>query len=147
MWTTAAGARSRAPIVKAHGFTIIELMVAVLVVAILAALAYPSYQDQIRKGRRGAAQALLVEIGSRQQQYLLDARRYAVGAGALATLNVTVPVDVAPFYTITVEPAAPTVPPSYQLIATPVAGSVQEPDGVLTLDHNGARTRKGNPGW
>ena len=122
-------------------------MVAVLVVAILAAVAYPSYQDHIRKGRRAAAQAFLVEVASRQQQYLLDARRYAVGAGALTTLNMTVPVEIAPFYTITIDPAAPTVPPTYRLIATPVAGSVQAPDGVLTLDQDGARTRGGNPGW
>lgn len=122
-------------------------MVVVLVVAILAAIAYPSYQEHVRKGRRAAAQAFLVETASRQQQYLLDARRYAVGADALASLNIAIPAEVSSMYTVTIEPAAPTVPPTYRLVATPIAGSVQEPDGGLVLDHDGFKTRNGQPGW
>ena len=129
------------------GFTLIEMMVVVAVLAIVAAIAYPSYQEHLRKGRRAAAQTFLVETASRQQQYLLDARSYAVGTGALAALNLTVPAEVSPYYTVSVEPAAPTVPPTYRLIATPVAGSVQAADGALVLDHDGARSRDGKPGW
>jgi type IV pilus assembly protein PilE len=129
------------------GFTLVELMVVITILAIVAAIAYPSYQDHIRKGRRAAAQAFLVEAASRQQQYLLDARSYAVGAGALAALNLTLPADVSPFYTVTVEPAAPTVPPTYQLTATPIAGSVQAPDGALVFAHDGTRSHNGKPGW
>jgi type IV pilus assembly protein PilE len=132
---------------QGRGFTLIELMVAVMIVGILAALAYPSYQEHLRKGRRAAAQALLVETASRQQQYLLDARRYAVGGGALTTLNVSVPNNVSAFYAVSVEPAVATVPPTYRIVATPIAGSVQAADGVLTLDQDGTRTRGGNPGW
>ena len=132
---------------SAAGFTLVELMVTIAVVAVIAAVAYPSYQDQLRKGRRAAAQAFLVEAASRQQQYLLDARTYAVGADAMGTLSLTVPPEVAPFYAVTVEPAAPTSPPSYRLLATPVAGSAQAPDGELTLDHEGARSRAGQGGW
>jgi type IV pilus assembly protein PilE len=129
------------------GFTLVELMVVVAVVAIVAALAYPSYQAHVRKGHRAAAEAFLIDIANRQQQYLLDARRYAVGADALTTLSLTVPPDVVPFYAITVEPTAPTVPPTYRLVATPVAGSMQVPDGALALDHVGLKTRDGQPGW
>jgi type IV pilus assembly protein PilE len=130
---------------RAAGFTLTELLVAVAVVAIIGAIAFPSYQDQMRKGRRAAAQAFLVEVASRQQQYLLDARSYAVGATAISTLNLTVPADVAPFYTVTVEPAAATNPPTYRLVATPA--STQAADGALTLDQEGAKTRGGQPGW
>ena len=129
------------------GFTLIEMMVVVTVLAIVAAIAYPSYTAHIRKGHRAAAQAFLVEAATRQQQYLLDARSYAVGAAALTTLNLTVPTDVSPYYTVTVEPAAPTVPPTYRLIATPVATSVQAADGALVLDHDGSRSHNGKPGW
>ncbi|HXV12311.1 MAG TPA: type IV pilin protein [Burkholderiales bacterium] len=132
---------------KSAGFTIIELMIVVVIVAILAMIAYPSYEDHLRKGRRSAAQNFLSDIATRQQQYMLDARQYAVGAGAVAALNMTVPTDVAPFYTITINPAAPTLPPSFTLVATPVAGSKQVPDGPLTLDSAGAKTRNGQPGW
>lgn len=51
------------------GFTLIELMVVVAVVAILAAIAYPAYQDQIRKSRRGQAQADLVELAQRAERH------------------------------------------------------------------------------
>ena len=122
-------------------------MIAVAVVAILTTIAFPSYQDYLRKGRRGAAQSFLVDVAARQQQYLTDARSYAGGAGALGMLNLAVPGDVSRFYTVTIDPAAPTVPPSYTIAAIPIAGSAQVPDGVLTLDHQGAKTRNGQAGW
>ena len=122
-------------------------MIAVAIVAIIAAIAYPSYQDHLRKGRRAAAQAFLIEVAAKQQQYLLDARRYAIGETAIATLNMTVPTTVSQFYTITVGPAVATVPPTYTLTATPITGSVQVKDGALTLTQDGTKTRGGNPGW
>lgn len=122
-------------------------MIVVVIVAILAMVAYPSYEDHLRKGRRSAATNFLAELATRQQQYLLDARQYAVGAGALAALNLSVPDDVSKFYTVTINPAAPTLPPSFTLVATPLAGSKQAADGALTLDSTGNRTRNGQPGW
>ena len=136
---------------RARGFSLIELMVAVAVVGILAAVAYPSYQNYLRKGTRAAAQAAMLSIADRQQQYLLDARNYALGAGALGTLNLTVPKDVDTHYTITVMSsngdATGTKPPSFTITATPKAGSAQIEDGALTLTHTGAKTRDGNAGW
>ena len=132
---------------RSAGFTLVELLVTLAVVAILAAIAYPAYQDQMRKGRRAAAQSFLVDTASRQQQYLLDARGYAIGAGGLAALNLSVPADVSSFYTVTIDPAVATNPPTFRLIATPVAGSPQVADGVLTLDQDGAKTRAGATGW
>lgn len=118
-----------------------------VIVGILAAIAIPSYQDHMRKTRRSAAQTFMIGVATREQQYLIDARSYAGGTGALARLNLAVPADVSRFYTVTIEPAAPTLPPSYTITATPIAGSAQVPDGVLTLDHQGAKTRNGQAGW
>ena len=132
---------------RRSGFTLLELMVTLVVIAILAAIAYPSYQEHLRKGRRAAAQAFLVDAASRQQQYLFDARAYAVGPDAITTLSLTVPAEVAPFYSVTVTPAVPTSPPTYTIIATPAPGSMQVTDGGLTLDQEGARTHGGQPGW
>ena len=122
-------------------------MIAVAIIGILVTIAFPSYQEHLRKGRRSAAQSFLIDVAARQQQFLLDARSYAGGAGALGTLNLAVPGDVSGFYTVTIDPAAPTLPPSYTITATPTAGSAQVPDGVLTLDHQGAKTRNGQAGW
>jgi len=122
-------------------------MIAVAIVAILVTIAFPSYQEHMRKTRRAAAQTFMADVASRQQQYLFDARGYAGGAGALIALNLPVPTDVAKYYTVTVDPAAPTTPPSYTITATPLAGSAQTADGVLTLDHQGVKTRNGQAGW
>jgi type IV pilus assembly protein PilE len=146
----ARGARERPEPPRASaaaGFTLIELLITVVIVGTLAVIAYPSYQDHLRKGRRSAAQSFLIDVATREQQYLIDARSYAGGVDALAKLSLVVPPDVSRFYTVTIEAAAPTPPPSYTIVATPIAGSAQVPDGVLTLDHTGAKTRKGQAGW
>jgi len=132
---------------RMSGFTLIELMIAMVVIGILAAIAYPSYLDQMRKSRRASAQTFMMDVANREQQYLLDVRNYAVGAGAVATLNTTVPTDVTQFYTITIDPPAATTPPSYTISATPIAGSAQVSDGVLTLDNLGNKARAGVSGW
>lgn len=131
---------------RQNGFSLIELMIAVVVVAVLAAVAYPSYQEHLRKSRRASAQAFMMEVANRQQQYLLDARNYAVGSTALTTLNLTTPTDVSAHYTVAVTPTAPTTPPSYTITATP-SSTVQTSDGALTLDYQGNKTRAGQSGW
>jgi type IV pilus assembly protein PilE len=137
----------RRSVVRRAGFSLLELMIAVAIVAILAAIAYPSYQEHLRKGRRAAAQTLLIEAANRQQQYLLDARAYALGGDALTELRLTVPPEVAAFYAVTVEPDAPTIPPTYTLRAVPIAASAQASDGEITLDQAGQKTRNGQVGW
>jgi type IV pilus assembly protein PilE len=127
------------------GFTVIELLITMAVIAILVAVAFPSYQSHIRKGSRAAAQAAMIQIADREAQYLLDARNYALGASALTTLNITLPTDVSTKYTITVTAAdgssTPSTPPTYTVQATPVAGGPQVTDGTLSLTHTGAKTR------
>ena len=62
---------------RLKGFTLIELMIAVAVVGILAAIAYPSYQEYIERSKRKTAQAEMVSVINRQQQFFLANRRYA----------------------------------------------------------------------
>lgn len=126
---------------KARGFTLIEIIIVVAIIAILAAIAIPSYQQHLRKGRRANAEAFLSDVASRQQQYLLDARSYALGGTAVADLGMAVPADVSDFYTVTVTPAVATVPPTFTATAAPIAGKAQEPDGTLAIDNTGAKTR------
>lgn len=136
---------------RSRGFTITEMLITMAVIAILVAIGLPTYQSQLRKGSRAAAQSAMLQIADKQAQYLLDARNYAVGPTALADLSVSLLPDVASRYTITVKNSANgdvvTTPPTYTVIATPVTNSGQEPDGVLTLTHTGAKTRDGKTGW
>lgn len=58
-----AGCRRR------RGFTMIELMAALAIIAILSAIAYPSYRESIRKGKRAEAQAALMQLMQQQERY------------------------------------------------------------------------------
>ena len=118
------------------GFTLIELMITVAVVAILAAIAFPSYAMFMKKSRRGDAEATLMDIAQREQQYLLDTRTYAPD---VATLKTTVPADVLAYYTIAIVPGG-AAPPSFVITATPIAGSQQAGDYTLTLNNTGVKS-------
>jgi type IV pilus assembly protein PilE len=122
-----------------RGFTLIELMIAVAIVAIIAMIAIPSYTAQIVKGRRSSAEAVLLDIAQRQQQYLLDVRSYAPN---WTTLNTTIPVNVSNYYTIAIAAAAGP-PPTFTASATPIAGTAQAGDVTLTIDNTGAKTPAG----
>ena len=122
---------------KARGFSLIELMVAVVIASILAAVAYPSYQSYLKRGRRAAAQAHLMDIAQKEQEYLLDARTYA---SDYTTLNISTPTSVSSYYTISAPVLGTSGPPSFTLTATPIVGGAQAGDPVLTLDSTGART-------
>lgn len=63
----------RAPVVScaqnARGFTLIELMIAVVIVGILASIAYPAYQDHVRRTRQADAQGQIMAFGSALERY------------------------------------------------------------------------------
>lgn len=68
---------------RPRGFTLIELMITVAIVAILAAIAYPAYQDSVIKGKRAEGRAALVDFMQQQERYMTQAGTYlAVTAGA-----------------------------------------------------------------
>ena len=61
----------------ARGFTLIELMIVVVIVGILAAIAYPSYQNQVKQTRRSDAQVALATIANQQERYFTECNYYA----------------------------------------------------------------------
>ncbi|HEY6824882.1 MAG TPA: type IV pilin protein [Steroidobacteraceae bacterium] len=127
---------------RSGGFTLIELMITVAIVAILAAIALPSYSIFMKRSRRGDTESSMMDIAQREQQYLLDTRTYAPN---VAALNTTVPADVTAYYTIQIcQTAVPCAapggaPPTFVVIATPIAGTAQAGDPTLTLDNTGVK--------
>ena len=70
------------------GFTLIELMMVIVIVAVLTMIAYPAYQSFTVKANRAEAQSYLMDVAQKQQLYFNDTRTYAADE---AELNVTTP--------------------------------------------------------
>lgn len=119
-----------------RGFTLIELMITVAIVAILASVAYPSYQQYVIRGKRTAAQAEMMDIANRQQQFLLANRSYATKAEIEAS-GYALPSEVAANYTWDIDLPEGNVP---EFTITFTAQDSQARDGALTLNSAGAKT-------
>jgi prepilin-type N-terminal cleavage/methylation domain len=126
---------------RARGFTLIELMITVAVIAILAAIAVPSYYQYILRSNRSAAESAMQEIASAQERYMVDSRQFA---GALTTLGYTVPNTVSPSYSVSLVAVAASVSggtsPGYTITATPINGQTRDTTcGTLTLNGDGTK--------
>jgi type IV pilus assembly protein PilE len=123
---------------KTRGFTLIEVMITVAIVGILATIALPTYRDHVRKSVRAEAQAYLMAVAGRQQQFLLDTRGYAT---TLAAVALVAPASVTSAYDLTLNAVAGP-PPTFRIAATPKAATdqVHERCGALAIDQAGAKT-------
>lgn len=118
------------------GFTLIELMIVVAIVAVLAAIGIPSYRQHAMKSNRAAAEAFMQQVANRQEQYVLNARVYTNNLGSL---KLGVPDNVSSNYNIYVN--VPSTPPSYYTItAVPTGGQVNDiVCSNLALDQAGTK--------
>jgi type IV pilus assembly protein PilE len=119
---------------KHKGFTLIELMITVVIIAILASIAIPSYREFVIRGNRTAAQAVMMDMATRQQQFFVANRTYAEADD----LGFALPADVADNYDFDIE-VVDGPPPGFEITFTPKADSGQAGDVELTLNSEGVK--------
>lgn len=125
--------------IRVAGFTLIELMIALAIVGILAAIALPSYSQYVIRASRAEAQAQMMDIANREQQFLLADRAYA-SKEALQSSGFALPTTVSTKYGYEIVVGTGTVP-SFTITFTPTGS--QASDGALTLTSEGVKTPNG----
>lgn len=127
---------------RIKGFSLVELMVAVAIVAILAAIGYPSYTEYVRKSKRSDAHAGIQQVMAEQERFFAKNRTYSDNAdpfGGAASLP-----SPERQYTITVVADEPNR--TYIVTATPIAGTTQANDAkcqTLLMANTGKKSSTG----
>ncbi len=132
------------------GFTLIEIMIAVVILALLSAIAIPSYLDNVRRGRRADAKAKLLQNDQYMASFLAindvyDKEKVTNTAVALpALVSPAGATGAAVDYNISF--AVATTPTTYKIQAVPRPGGkmASDPCGTFTIDNFGARTVSGS---
>jgi len=125
--------------IKNKGFTLIELMIVLAIIAILAAIAYPSYQEHVLKTRRALAQGCVLELAQYMERYYTTNMTF-VGA---VLPNTSCTSDLAGKYNFTSGGIAAT---TYILTATPVSPQDQDLCKTMKINELGVKTTTGLAG-
>lgn len=135
-----------------RGFSLIELMIVVAIIAIISAFAYPSYDRYVIKTKRSVAQNALLQVADRQQQFFMDNKRFAAditNLGFPANPYViddngtsTVASDADAVYSLSLSNVTAT---TWTATATPLNSQLSRDTycGSLTITQTGAKSKSG----
>lgn len=129
---------------KSQGFTLIELMITVAIIGILAAIAYPSYTESVRKAKRKDAVFALTDIANRLERYYTENNKYT--GATITNLGLSSSITPDGLYTLSVPSLTAT---TFTVTATPVSTGPQAQDskcGSLSITSTGSKTATGTLG-
>ena len=129
---------------RSRGVTLIELLVVMLVIGILGAIAFPSYQNYVMRTHRAAARACISEAAQFMERYYTTNLTYV---GANIQLGCETEGNLDTKYLISLSPAA--TQRTYRIVAAP-QGAQRERDsqcGTLSLNQAGTRTPAADGCW
>jgi type IV pilus assembly protein PilE len=112
------------------------MLIVIVIMAILATIAIPSYREAVRRSDRRAAQAAMMEIANRERQFFTANRTFADEAA----IGYTLPAELQGKYTFTID-VDDGPPPSFEINFDSIGA--QAADGDLTLDSAGLKTPAG----
>lgn len=142
--------RSVRVIRRHHGFSLIELMIVVAIVAVLAAIAIPQYRKQIQKSNRTTAKSALLDLARREETYYSTNNSYTLNLTSLGYANITnntvqVPNSTNPLYTIgfSAPAASGSSATTYTATATTTGGQTGDSCGNYSVDYLGNQQATG----
>lgn len=133
-----------------NAFTLIELMIVVVIIGVLAAIAYPSYRDSVNKSHRADAEGVLMGLGNAMERHFTEINSYCdaanggtaetdcgIGTGDTGVPSIyAIPSGTTSYYNVTISAATHD---SFTLSAEPVGAQVNDRCGTLTLTHTGVK--------
>lgn len=136
---------------KRLGFTLIELMIAVAIIGIIAAFAYPSYLEQVRKSRRADVKAVILQAAQAAERYYTANYNFGTTSTSQAAANASPvfgnitksPIDGgSTYYTLSYTASAT----DFLITATPSGPQVGDRCNVITYARNGSVSYTGTNG-
>ncbi|MDD2658600.1 MAG: type IV pilin protein [Methylococcales bacterium] len=132
---------------KKYGYTLLELMIAVAIIGILAAIAYPSYVNQILKSQRTSAKTALLDLASREAKYYSLNNAYTTSMSNLGYANagpIPVPDSASHYYDLSVAAENTT---GYVATASPTGRQASDSCGSYTIDYLGVKGAGASNCW
>jgi len=131
---------------RAQGFTLVEMVIVVLIISVLAAIAYPAYQNHVIKTRREAAKGCLLEMQQFMERFYTTNLRYdqTMAGAAVALPPCQAGLDVTRHYQVALDGAATRT--TYRLRALPQGrqATVDTYCGTMTINNQGVKTKTGS---